>query len=227
MIKETIVITGANSGIGLESVKQFLASGYQVAAISKNLSNLINIESDELTIYTCDVTDYSCMQKVIADILIKNGMIHGLINNAGVAFYDEFFNIDHDKIDLMLEVNIKGLTNVLELVLPNMQTNKLGTIINISSLADRNPRPKSAVYAATKAYVRSISDSLRLANAKYNIRVTNVAPALIETPLLKKVHAEASGIGVEKFVEVLKFIYQQPQTVCIRDLVIAPTNYEN
>ncbi len=127
----------------------------------------------------------------------------------------------------MIQVNVSGLTNAIELVLPIMQQQQHGTIINISSLADRYPRPLSAVYAATKAYVKSLSDSLRVSCAKDNIRVINLSPALVDTPLLAKVGKNKGAvIDVAEFVKIVKFIYQTPQSICIRDMVIAPTNYE-
>ena len=72
-------------------------------------------------------------------------------------------------------------------VLPIMRENKFGTVINFKFSADRYPRPNNAIYAATKAYVKSLSDSLRLQNAKYNIRVVNLAPALVATPMVNDV----------------------------------------
>ena len=108
-----------------------------------------------------------------------------------------------------------------------MQSRKSGTIINISSLADRNARPELATYAATKAAVKSLSESIRMANAKYGIRVCNVAPAKIKTPLLLQSKlSDEQVISVDDMAKAILWIYQQPQHICIRDMVIAPTYYE-
>ena len=100
-------------------------------------------------------------------------------------------------------------------------------VINISSLADRVSRPNLAVYAATKAAVKSLSESLRAANAKYGIQICNVAPAKIQTPLLKNSSLKQNEvISVADFAKIIFWITQQPKEICVRDIVIAPTKYE-
>ena len=227
MNERVIIITGGNGGIGLESVKQFLTDNYVVIAISKSTDNLLTIHNQRLEVFACDVCDYQKLKLIFEQVLSKYQRIDGVINNAGVVFSGEFLDMSHTDIQKMIDVNIKGLTNVLELVIPVMRQKKSGTIINISSLADRNVRPLTAVYAATKAYVKSISDSLRMANAKYNIRITSISPASVKTPMLDKLRPHDDVIAVEQFVKVLKFIYEQPQEISIRDMVIAPTSYES
>ena len=121
-----------------------------------------------------------------------------------------------------------GVINGIELVLPGMRERKTGTIINISSIADRHPRPNIAIYAATKAAVKSLSESLRVANAKYGIRVCNLAPAKIKTPMLISANLNDNQIiPVEDLAKAVLWIYEQPQTICVRDLVFAPTYYES
>ena len=227
MNTKTIVITGANSGIGLECVKQFLSNNWHVCAISRSSDNLDEIKHSNLSIYKCDVSNWTKLGEVVSDI--ENSFVHidVLINNAGIAHYNELEHLEHLQISEMIKVNIQGFTNVLEAILPKMQKVKHGTIINISSLADRSPRPKSSIYAATKAYVKNLSDSLRLGNAKYNIRIMNLSPSNINTPLLQSIKKMESGyIEVEDFVDIIRFIINLPQNINIRDMVIAPTEYE-
>lgn len=183
-----IIITGANNGIGLECVKQFCTEypSYIIVAISKNLNNLQQLEYSNLQIHSCDVTDYQHLEAIIDD-LTQIHKINCLVNCAGTSYNGDFCDIETTKIQQMIDVNIRGLTNTIELILPNMRLHKAGTIINISSLADRYPRPMSAVYGASKAYVKSLSDSLRVSEAKYNVRICNISPAIIDTPLLASV----------------------------------------
>lgn len=223
-----IIITGANNGIGLECVKQFCTQypSNIIVAISKNLNNLQPLEYSNLQMYRCDVTDHQHLKDVIAGITQNYG-INCLINCAGTSYNGDFCDIDIAKIQQMIDINISGLTNAIELVLPSMRLYKSGTIINISSLADRYPRPLSAVYGASKAYVKSLSDSLRVSEAKYNVRICNISPAIIDTPLLTSVGKnKGQTIAVFDFVNIIKFIYQQPQSICIRDMVVTPTSYE-
>jgi NADP-dependent 3-hydroxy acid dehydrogenase YdfG len=108
-----------------------------------------------------------------------------------------------------------------------MRERKTGTIINISSLSDRTSRPELAVYAATKAAIRSLTESLRMANAKHNIRFCNIAPAKVHTPMWKNDEYDAAHfISPQQFAEMVLWVYRQPQSICIRDLLVAPTDYE-
>lgn len=225
-LKSAIIITGATSGIGLASIKQFLSiDNLCVIAVGRNIEK-IYFNSSRLEKFICDVSDFEAVCDLVNNVK-TNYQIVGLVNVAGVVVSGDFVSEQHFAHNAMVDVNIKGLTNCIEVILPIMRENKFGTIINLSSLADRYPRPNTAVYAATKAYVKSLSDSLRMQNAKYNIRVINVAPALIATPMVIDVLGIKDGtIDVEQFAKVIKFLYEQPQDICIRDIVVAPTSYE-
>lgn len=225
-MKKAIIITGATSGIGLECVKQFLMiDDLYVFALGRNIDSLKLLQCDQLIVKQIDVLNTSEINILVNEISSKY-MIEGLINGAGVAYSGDFLDIDHDKNQQMITVNTIGLTNMIEAVLPVMRVNKKGTILNLSSLADRYPRPNTTVYAATKAYVKNISDSLRVQNAKFNIRVVNISPALVDTPMLTKLRGDIDTINVSDFVNIVKFIYLQPHNICIRDIVVAPTYYE-
>jgi NADP-dependent 3-hydroxy acid dehydrogenase YdfG len=175
----------------------------------------------------CDVTDQESLNKII-EAVANNMQIEGLINCAGIAVSGDFIEISQEDIENMILVNTQGLTNAIYAVLPYLRKAQSGTVINLSSLADRYPRPHNAIYAASKSFVRSFSDSLRLSEAKNNIRVCNLSPAFIETPMLTSNHSDIEGktIPVFDFVSIVQFMYSQPQNICIRDLVVAPTSYE-
>jgi NADP-dependent 3-hydroxy acid dehydrogenase YdfG len=225
-MKKAIVVTGATSGIGLECVRQFLTiDNLYIFALGRNIDSLKPLECDRLIIKQIDVLNANEINLLIKDISTKY-VIDGLINGAGVAYSGDFLDVDHEKNEQMIKVNTIGLTNMVEAILPIMRANKKGTILNLSSLADRYPRPSTTVYAATKAYVKSISDSLRVQNAKFNIRVVNISPALVDTPMLTKLRGDIDTINVSDFVNIVKFIYMQPDNICVRDIVVAPTYYE-
>ncbi len=226
-MKKLLIITGATSGIGLACIDKFLQTeDLYILAIGRDLAKITS-NHIRLIKECCDVCDFEQIKSLIDNLSMQYKIV-GLINGAGLAFRNDFELNDHVNHMQMVDVNIKGLTNCIELVLPIMRVNKIGTIINLSSLADRYPRPNTTVYAATKAYVKSLSDSLRLQNAKYNIRVINVSPALVDTPMVRGLSGGVSidTVDVNQFAEIMYFLYQQPQTICIRDIVIAPTSYE-
>ncbi len=227
MIKPLILITGASSGIGAGLAKQFSGAGYSLGLLSRNLDEMKALNLPNCLCLKTDVTDIESVKSAITAAENAFGTTACLINNAGFAKGGEFTSLNHTDHTQMIQVNVQGVVNTIETVLPGMQARKAGTIINISSVADRNARPNLPVYAATKAAVKSLSESLRMANAKYGIRICNVAPAKIRTPLLM-----SSGLDQNQIIEVddvakaVLWIFEQPSGVCIRDLVVAPTYYE-
>ena len=226
MKNSLIIITGAASGIGAGIAKIFSEEGYSLGLLSKNLpKNNIMSEKNSVFIET-DVTNIASVKNAIQIAEEKFGPTHCLINCAGFAKGGEFLELEHADHELMLDVNIKGVMNCIEIILPGMQKRNAGSIINISSLSDRQSTPGAAIYAASKAAVKNLSESLRAENARYNIRICNIAPAKIRTPMLMESgHMDEQTISVEELVKIILWVYKQPDNVCIRDMVIAPTNY--
>jgi NADP-dependent 3-hydroxy acid dehydrogenase YdfG len=155
-----------------------------------------------------------------------------LINNAG------FLRIgaleERSVTDISYDVLFKGVLNGIHAVLAGMKARKSGTIINVTSIGDRAPGPDGEVYHASKAAVRSLSASLQKGEAANNIRVINVAPGFVKT----NIHAEM-GISFEEYCKllgnpdfisakepagVILFCWRQPQRICVRDIVVMPTN---
>lgn len=104
-----------------------------------------------------------------------------LVNNAGLGDYGEFITADWAGIEAMLKVNIEALTHLSHLAAPHMKWRGAGGILNVSSLASVLPIPDFAVYAATKAYVSSFSEALRIELRDHGIRVTSLCPGPVKT----------------------------------------------
>jgi NADP-dependent 3-hydroxy acid dehydrogenase YdfG len=227
MDKSLIVITGASSGLGAAMAEAFSQAGYFLALLARNSESMQKLNLPNVICQSVDVTDYFSLKNAIEKIEEKFGFIDCLINNAGVVKRGDFIEVDHDEHEKMVMVNLQGVINCIEVVLPKMRERKAGTIINISSLADRTSRPEHAVYAASKAAVKSLTESLRMKNAAYGIRFCNIAPAKIHSPMWKNQDYDpAHFISAREFADVVLWVYQQPKTICIRDLVISPTDYE-
>ena len=225
--QKIIVITGASSGIGQGLARLFSQNNFKVILIARNLEAMKQLKLKNMFCYQLDVTNQEKISACVQDIENCIGPINFWINNAGVGFDGSFCDITHEQNNAMVDVNLKGIIHCMEVILPLMQKRRSGMIINISSLADRVSRPNLAVYAATKAAVKSLSESLRAANAKYGIRICNVAPAKIQTPLLKNSSLKQNEvISVADFAKIIFWITQQPKEICVRDIVIAPTKYE-
>ncbi|RYW88253.1 SDR family oxidoreductase [Legionella pneumophila] len=226
--KSLIMITGASSGIGGGIADIFSENGYPLLLISRNITSQQHHQLPNTLYFQADVTDPISLSHAIKEAEIKFGPVECLINNAGTVKNGEFSKLSHHDHEQMVDVNVKGVINCIEAVLPGMQSRKTGTIINISSLADRKTRPKLATYAATKAAIKSLSESLRMANASLGIRVCNIAPAKVKTSLLQQSNLQENQIiSVAELAKAVLWIYEQPQHICIRDIVIAPTYYED
>lgn len=224
-MNKAIIVTGAGGGIGSELIHQFLTiEDLIVIGIYRSSTAVTKIDHARFISRQCNVQDFGSVQQTFQE-LARKYLLDGLVNCAGIAYSGEFLAISHEHNQNMLETNVSGLTNCIEAVLPFMRENSCGTIINLSSVADRYPRPEIAIYAASKAYVKSLSDSLRVDNATHNIRVMNIAPALIQTPMVAQLWGNVDTIKVSDFAQIIKSFYQLPQQICIRDIVIAPTSY--
>lgn len=222
-----VVITGASSGIGAALAKIFSQAGYSLGLLSRNLFEMEKLNLPNATCFSVDVTDFSAVKEIISS-LEKIGPIDCLINNAGFLQAGDFVDVNNAHHQKMIDVNIMGVINFIELVLPLMRERKQGTIINMSSLADRKSSPNFATYAATKAAVKSLSESLRMKNAPYGIRICNVAPGKIDTPMVLKANLrDEQVIPAEEFAKTILWMYQLPQSMCVRDMAIGPTYYES
>ena len=225
--KNLVIITGASSGIGATLASAFSSAGYPVALIARNLEAMEQLQLPKALCLSADVRDYAALNAAVKRAEAELGPADCLINNAGYGGRSgDFVELDLSADETLINTNILGVIHGMRAVLPGMRERKKGTIINISSLADRNARAHITTYAATKAAVKSLSASQRVANAKYGIRVCNIAPAKVLTSMLLALYPNSQDtISVDHFAETVLWVYQQPQNICIEDLVITPTAY--
>ena len=224
---KVIAITGASSGIGKSLANIFSKNGYSLLLLARNIAALEALNLPNCLCRQVDVTSLSQIQSAVDEAEKKLGTIDCWINNAGVALFGSFSAQENTEKNNIINVNVQGVINGIDAVLPLMQKRRQGTIINISSVADRKSRPNLAVYAASKSAVASLTESLRAENANNNIRFCNVAPAKINTGMLTRAGVQSTDtIQPEAFAKTVLWIYEQPQEVCIRDMVFAPTAYE-
>ncbi len=222
-----VVITGASSGIGAQIARTFADHGFQLVLLSRNAQAIENLKIPNSHAFPLDVADSTSFQDRINLIESDFGPISCLINCAGTVLTGDFTQSDLGKIESLVQVNLMGVMNGMHAVLPGMRTRRSGTIINISSLSDRNSRPNVAAYAASKAAVKSLTESLRMGNAAHGIRITNIAPGVVKTPMIEGTAFESvPSISAEDLAKSVLFIYEQPSHVCIRDMVVAASNYE-
>lgn len=185
---QQIIITGASSGLGAAFAHRLAGecSCIHLVARRKDLlqtlaEELQSVHSGlEVRLYLCDLSDSNARTQLCA---AWNHLPPGstlLINNAGLGDYGEFLTSASEKNGKMLQVNIVALTELTRALLPRM-IREGGAIIQISSLAAELPIPDFAVYAATKAYVASFSEALRLETRGYGVPVLAVCPGPVHT----------------------------------------------
>ncbi|MDP4088429.1 MAG: SDR family NAD(P)-dependent oxidoreductase [Bacillota bacterium] len=190
MLKDKVVfISGASSGIGEASARRFAAEGAVLLLSARNMAKLealkAQLEKDynaRVYTYELDVRDKKAIDNVFNSIPEELKNIDILVNNAGLALgLDKVQESDPEDFDIVIDTNIKGLLYLTRRVVPTMMKNQRGHVINMGSLAGVAAYPGGAVYCATKAAVKFISDGLRMDIVDTPIRVTNIQPGMVET----------------------------------------------
>jgi NADP-dependent 3-hydroxy acid dehydrogenase YdfG len=235
MNKKLVVITGASSGIGKELAKYFSLKGHALLLLARRLQPMLNINLPNTMCISLDIKEKKQLQIAINKAENKFGPVACLINNAGIVNFGEFTdkNLKYTNAEI-INTNILGYMNGIEIILPRMQKIEEGTILNISSGNDRYTSPYLAAYGATKAAIKSLTDSLASENAGKNVRICNIAPGLIDTPIFNPIKFQqldefkrtGEMIKTKEFAEIVYWIYSQPQHICIKDILLAPTNWK-
>ena len=227
-----VTITGASSGIGKALALAFAREGNPLLLISRHMEPIAGLPAS--TVYRqADVADYAAMTAAVEAAEAVHGPGECLVNNAGMADAREFDQVDEASYTRELDSNLKGVFNGTKAVLAGMKARQSGTIINISSVSDRKTAPVALAYTASKHAVRAFGESLREAEGTNGIRVINIAPGYVRTNIHSGMHisfeeyrarlGNPDFMTAEELAEIVLFCWKQPSSICIRDLVVAPT----
>lgn len=234
---KVILLTGASSGIGETTARWLASQGHRLIIGARRTDRLealarsIRTEGGNVDYLALDVTDLKAMQ-AFADFAINaHGRIDVIINNAGVMPLSPLAALKVDEWNSMIDVNIRGVLNGIAAVLPTMQAQKSGQVINISSIGGLAVMPTAAVYCATKYAVRAISDGLR--QETDNIRVTCVYPGVVESELAHTITDAETAKAIDLFRQIalkpeaiasaIAHAINQPDDVDTSDIVVRPT----
>lgn len=245
LLKEKIVfISGASSGIGKACAESFAKAGAHLILCARNIEKIGEIASVlksqyQIGILTCklDVQDKKAVNEVIDALPDEWKKIDILVNNAGLARgLEKLHQGDTDDWDAMIDTNVKGLLYLTRKIVPFMLENQVnGHIINIGSIAGIHAYPNGAVYCATKAAVKFISDGLRMDVVDKPIRVTNVQPGMVETNFsvvrfhgdqgkADSVYEGIKPLTAEDIANIVTFAASAPPHVQICEVTVTPTN---
>jgi len=194
------IITGAGSGIGKEAAKLFVREGAKVAAcdVVEEWVKELERKSDNIEGYRLDVTDRGMIEEVVKKIYEKHGKIDILVNNAGITRDALFLRMREEDWDKVIEVNLKGVYNMTQVVVPYMVKGKGGSIINTSSIVGIYGNIGQTNYAASKAGVIGMTKVWAKELGRYGIRVNAIAPGFIKTPMTEKLPEKVVNIVLER-----------------------------
>ena len=176
-MKRVAVVTGGNSGIGLETAKALYKSGCIVYEFSRR-----SIDNENIIHITCDVTDEIAVKSSVNEVISKEGRIDILVNCAGFGISGAVEFTELESAKKQFEVNFFGTVNVTKAVLPFMREGGCGRIVNISSVAAVAHIPFQTYYSASKAAIESYTCALANEVKPYGITVTAIQPGDICTP---------------------------------------------
>jgi len=178
------LVTGASTGIGYAIAKELAKRGANliISATSRSedklneLSSEINNLGSECHIFLEDLSKINSGRSLYDQIKLQNLHVDLLVNNAGYGRWGTFHNVEMDDYADMIQLNITSLSELSHLFITDMISEGEGGIINVGSVASLTPVPYSSVYAATKAYVLSLSEGLRYEYKNFNIKIMALLP---------------------------------------------------
>ena len=240
-MKNLVVITCASSGFGKAMAKEFSAAGYPLLLIARRVELLEQMNLPNTLCKKVDVRDKETFQQAINEAVEQYGPVDLLINNAGIMLLGNIENQDSQEWQNMLDVNVMGTLNGMQAVMNEMKKRQHGTIVNFSSLAGVKTFVNHAVYCATKFGIEGLSETAREELAPFNVRVMRIAPGAVNTELLSHTTSdkikdnynawlEETGVGKitpEDIARTVRFAYEMPQSVNLREIQIADTRQDS
>jgi 3-hydroxy acid dehydrogenase / malonic semialdehyde reductase len=241
-MRKIVMITGATSGIGRATAIKFANNGFDIIITGRRKERLVSLEKELLTnkeikvlTLNFDVRKLAEVKKALGNLPAEWKKIDILVNNAGLAV--GLGHIDYGEVDdweRMIDTNIKGLLYVTRMISPLMVERGEGHIFNLSSIAGKEAYENGNVYCATKYAVDALSKTMRIDFLKNNIKVTNIAPGMVETEFsivrfkgdsekAKDFYKGIKPLTGEDIADLIYYCSSLPSHVCINDVVITPT----
>ncbi len=216
---KTAIVTGASKGVGYATVKLLSESGYKVIAVSRNLSKVVDLVSDNVEAYQLDITDEDQIKRFHEKY--KDITLDLLVNNAGGGAGPTFIvNETMNNFRIAYDINVSGPMFLSQLFIPSMKKSDSPTIIFITSLCGKIPFRGGGNYSNAKRGEMALIDTMRMEFPEYGIKVTEICPGTIDTQEDKKDNA----LTADDMAESIRWVGSLPSHVNINHLEISHIN---
>lgn len=230
--KQTALITGASSGIGKATALAFAKAGVDVALVSRSAAKLAAVASAARATgvtaktYVVDLAQVEQVQAQIGAIAVDCGSIDILVNCAGIAYIGTLSETPLADWLKVIDINLTSVWQCILGVLPSMRDRAGGTIINVASIAGKQPFPEWGAYSVSKAGLIALSKTLAAEERSHGIRVTAICPGAVNTELWDTVEANfdrQSMLTPEIVAESIVHTALLPRQAVIDELTLMPS----
>jgi NADP-dependent 3-hydroxy acid dehydrogenase YdfG len=241
---KTVFITGASSGIGLATAQAFAQQGARLLLCARRQDKLSALAAtltaaEAVHTFALDVRDRAAVEASIAGLPDEWQTIDILVNNAGLSRgLTKLYLDDPENWEEMLDTNVKGLLYVTRAVVPGMVERNQGHVINLGSTAGNQTYANGAVYCASKAAEKILSEGLKLDLMGTPIRVTTIDPGMVETEFSEvrfrgdkeraaKVYADFTPLTPEDVADAILWVASRPARVNIHSILLTSIDQAN
>lgn len=204
---KVVIITGGGSGIGLETAHQFAEEGAITVIADINAAKEAEVvaafkaRNQECIYHRSDVSNADDVKNLVTTVMDRYGKIDVLFNNAGIELSGAVTNFTEEHYQQLMDANVKSVFLCSKYVLPHMMSCSSGVIINMASVASFLAWKDDALYSASKAAVKLLTQSMAIEYASYSIRVNAVAPGIIDTPMTDRAIGPVPNIAELKKIK--------------------------
>jgi NAD(P)-dependent dehydrogenase (short-subunit alcohol dehydrogenase family) len=181
--QKAVIVTGSARGIGAATAGRFSREGWSVVGLDVDSPNATLPEGIEF--HVCDVADEAAVQNVVGDVVARHGRIDALVNVAGVVLVKPFAETEWGEYRRIVDVNLGGTFLMLKHVIPIMQRQRGGVIVNLGSVSGHVGQIDHGLYGATKAAVIALCRGLAWELSPFGIRINSVSPGSVDTAMLR------------------------------------------
>jgi NADP-dependent 3-hydroxy acid dehydrogenase YdfG len=216
---KTAIVTGASKGVGYATTKLLSENGYRVIAVSRDLSKVSNLVSENVEVYQLDITDSKAIEIFFEKY--KDISLDLLVNNAGGGSSPtNIINETPENFRKAYDINVTGPMYLSQLFVPCMQRSESPTIVFVTSFGGKIPYRGGGNYTNAKRGERGLIDTMRLEFPEYRIKITEICPATIDTQEQKRDYA----LSAEDLANAIYWVGSLPKHLNINQIEMCHIN---